>query len=265
MMDGLSKQRQRQAALPDAPTLRQAMQEAVATSAFRPGLFTPFLEAVEQSRGLAPLSFDALHNSSLGLQLETRMHVYRDHWMGIIPLCAVADEQALRAVVREVGGNIHYLDLTSESSRMVASYRDETLIMSGYGLLGAALVLLWALRARRVWRVLAPVAAAILLTTALLHLLGQQLSLFHIAALLLVLGIGLDYALFIERTPSSHPHFAATALALITCSLTTLMVFGLLATTAIPVLQAIGLTVSIGALLSLILSATMVHNDARPK
>ena len=41
-------------------------------------------------------------------------------------------------------------------------------------------------------------------------------------------------------------------------------VFGLLASTSLPVLQAIGLTVSLGTLLSLILSATMVHNGARP-
>jgi predicted exporter len=90
-------------------------------------------------------------------------------------------------------------------------------------------------------------------------LLGQQLSLFHIAALLLVMGIGIDYALFIARTPTDDPRFAATAGSLLLCNLSTLLVFGLLATSGLPVLFAIGMTVSVGTLLSLAFSAMMVR------
>ncbi len=143
---------------------------------------------------------------------------------------------------------------------MVAGYREEALRLSALGALLIVLVLAAVLRDLRLTaRVVSPVAAAVLGSAAVLSLLGQQLSLFHIAALLLVMGIGIDYAVFIVRTPVNHPRFAATAGSLLLCNLSTLLVFGLLATSELPVLFAIGMTVAVGTLLSLAFSAMMVR------
>ena len=68
-------------------------------------------------------------------------------------------------------------------------------------LLGSSVtVLALALRSPAlVLRVVIPILAAILVTLALLQLLGIRLTLFHLAALLLMTGVSLDYALFLNR------------------------------------------------------------------
>jgi predicted exporter len=71
-----------------------------------------------------------------------------------------------------------------------------------------------------------------------------------------VLGIGLNYALFFERPPEDDEERQRTRLALALCSASTVITFGILATSATPVLRAIGASVAIGAVWSLLLAAT---------
>ena len=108
---------------------------------------------------------------------------------------------------------------------------------------------------RRSLRVLAPNAAALILTTAILIAMGQLLSVFHLVALLLVVGIGLNYALFFERTPADAAERTRTRMSLAVCSLSTIVTFSFLGSSSTPVLRAIGSTVALGAVLSLLLSA----------
>jgi predicted exporter len=139
---------------------------------------------------------------------------------------------------------------------MVNGYRHEALHQAGWGaLLILALLTVGLGSPRRAWRVTAPIAAALVLTMSLLVAGGQRLGVFHLVALLLVLGIGLNYALFFERPPADAAERARTRLALAVCSISTVATFGFLSLSATPVLHAIGSTVALGALLSLILSA----------
>ena len=76
-----------------------------------------------------------------------------------------------------------------------------------------------------------------------------------------VIGIGLDYGLFFNRNHYTLEERNRTIQALVICSLTTVLAFGLLAFSQFPVLRAIGTTVAAGALLSLLFSATFVVHD----
>jgi predicted exporter len=93
------------------------------------------------------------------------------------------------------------------------------------------------------------------MTVAVLVASGEKLSVFHLVALLLVLGIGLNYALFFERTPADADERLRTRLALSVCSVSTIVTFGFLALSSTPVLHAIGSTVALGAVLALVMSA----------
>jgi predicted exporter len=79
---------------------------------------------------------------------------------------------------------------------------------------------------------------------------------------LLVLGIGVNFALFFNRAWTDELERRRTHLALLVCSLTSLSAFGTLAFSQTPVLHAIGLTVSLGVLLSLFSSAALAVNTA---
>ena len=108
------------------------------------------------------------------------------------------------------------------------------------------IVLLIALRSpKHVIKVLLPVAIALILDTALLSM-WQRLSLFHLVSLLLVIGISLDYSLFINRPGVDWEERSRTLHSLTVCLASTVVVFGLLALSEIPVLKAMGSTVVIG-------------------
>ena len=76
---------------------------------------------------------------------------------------------------------------------------------------------------------------------------------------LLVIGLGLDYSLFFTRPNDNRALQQRTAFGVIVCFGSTALVFGMLALSSIPVLNAIGLTVFIGVSLSLLLAALFSH------
>ena len=85
---------------------------------------------------------------------------------------------------------------------------------------------------------------------AVLRLTGQLLSLFHLVSLLLVVGISIDYGLFFSRGDADADLRGRTFHGLSVCVLSTVSVFGILATSRLPVLNAIGTTVAVGVALS---------------
>ena len=112
---------------------------------------------------------------------------------------------------------------------------------------------LWAglRRPGRLLRVLAAMVAAQVVTVALLTLAGTKLSPIHLASLLLVGGVGLDYALFLAREQLDAEERARTLRTLVTCHAIILLTFGLLATCTTPILRDMGVAIALGAALSL--------------
>jgi predicted exporter len=102
-------------------------------------------------------------------------------------------------------------------------------------------------------------ALTTLVVLAALHAGGVSLSLFHLIALVLAAGLGLDYALFFERAADDPAEQRRTLHAVLVCSLSTLMVFALLATSSLPVLRAIGVTVSVGVVGNFVLALLLTR------
>lgn len=171
-------------------------------------------------------------------------------YASLLPLQGVRDADAVKALVSQHGW-LNYVDKVADISELFGRYRERTvwLIALGYG---AILVLLvgrygWA----RGTAVMLPTALAALLTIAGLGWIGEQLNLFHLLALLLVLGIGVDYALFLVE---GFEHADATMLTILLSALSTELSFGLLAVSDTPAVRAFGLTVFIGVAGSVLLA-----------
>ena len=128
--------------------------------------------------------------------------------------------------------------------------------MALVGLLAIVALLFIALRSpARVARVMAPLAAGVLVVAAWHTLGGTRLSLLHLVGLLLVVAIGSNYALFFDRMAQRRAGSTARTLAsLALANVTTVASFGVLSLSSIPVLEAIGSTVAVGAFLTLIFS-----------
>jgi predicted exporter len=94
------------------------------------------------------------------------------------------------------------------------------------------------------WRALGPTALASIATLAILGIMGKGIELFHVLALMLLLGIGVDYGIFFQEQSGAEDRAAWLAVGL--SALSTLLSFGLLALSKTPALQAFGLTMALG-------------------
>ena len=258
-------QQARQSSVPDRETLERNLTSAMKGLPFRPGLFQPFLDAAGKARTQEPVDIQMFRGTALGIKLDSLLFMHEGRWAAIVPLRGVTDRQKFRELLAPWGTQqITYLDLKEESNRMVSLYRDETLRLLGWGVLAISLVLLAGLRAPvTVLRVMLPIGSAIVVVAALLHVLGERFSLFHIASFLLVTGLGLDYALFFNRRDGTQAERGRTVYGLVVCSTTTILVFGVLALSQIPVLRAIGLTTALGSLACLVFAAFLAESPKK--
>ncbi len=255
-------QRARQAALPDRATLDEALREAAAGLPFRATAFAPFLAAVEESRALAPLDLPALEAVAPTIAARVAPLVSRDGdrvW-GIATATGVTDPLALERTVAELGlPGVLFLDVKVEMERLLADYGRSTLL---WALAGGVVVLgLLALGLRSVaaaLRVAAPIAGALVVAVAGLTSAGEALSLFHLAALLLLAGLAIDYSLFLAGSDRADAGAADDRSgAVLSCAVSTLLTFGLLSLCQTPLLHGIGLTVAIGVSAAFLLACAL--------
>jgi predicted exporter len=258
-------QEARRAALPDAATLAANLDKAAAGLPFRPGLFAPFLEDVARAKSQPLLEAEALRGTALGARLDSLLVKSGAGWAALVPLAGLRDARALEAAMRAGGEpDVQLLDLKREADSLVAGYRAEALRLLAIGLAGIALLVFLGLRSiAATARVLAPVLAATLLVVATLSLAGVPLTLFHLVALLLVVGVGTNYALFFNQAPEGRDERALMLLSLAVASVATLISASALATSGTPVLRAIGLTAAVGTVYALVLSALLAPRSAR--
>ncbi|MGI9435442.1 MAG: MMPL family transporter [Geminicoccaceae bacterium] len=246
-----ARQTGHQAGLPSTSELAATLAAATEGLPFNSGLFEPFRQAVEDSRQLAPLTAEAglalFAGTPLGIKLDQLLLQADDRWYGFLPLRQVGDVAGLQAIA-EATAEIELIDLKALTDDILLSFRNEALVLMMLGLI-AALILLGVLgypltglaRSALVLTLSLPVTAAIL------ALAGEQLTMLHILAALLVIGLGIDYTVFFSWPSTDDEQRRRMRQALIACMLSTTLVFGLLAGSSIGVLSAIGLTVAIGA------------------
>jgi len=217
---------------------------------FAPEHLQPFIEETQTAKRQPALMREDLHGTALALKLEALLAQRRAQWFAMLPLRGVADASALeqesRASVRK---GVVLLDLKRESDALYQGYLARVLKFALLGAAAIALLLAAALRSlRRAWEVLAPLAAAVIVTVAILIAGGDRLNIFHVVALLLVIGVGSNYnTLFFERRNMANASPERTVTSLLFCNLSTVIGFGVIGFASTPVLSAIGSTVAIGA------------------
>jgi len=259
-LPSLATQRARQARLPEPAALQAALQQAQQGLPFKPGSFDAFLRDVAAARSLPPLTAERFFASPLGLRLKAQLQPRDGHWIGLVSLVGVADTSALVALAAQPDAPARLLDLKHASESLVAAYRTRVLYSLAVAAVLLVVVVSVALRRRnRVLRVLLPMAVTTLLILAALRLGGVSLSLFHLIALVLAAGLGLDYALFFEHVEDNELEQRRTLHAILVCSASTFLVFLLLALSSLPVLRAIGTTVTLGVIFNFVLALLLTR------
>lgn len=151
----------------------------------------------------------------------------------------VAPEE-VRAAVEAVRG-VAYVDQVADISHVLGEYRRiaSWLMLVVMTVMLACLLVFY--RSGAAVRTAFPAATGLALTLATLGLLHEPVNLFHVLSLLLVLGLGVDYAIILREGRNQQ-----AVLAVFLSMTTTLISFGLLGFSSVPFVRSIGMTVAFG-------------------
>lgn len=146
----------------------------------------------------------------------------------------------VKTLANDLSG-VTWIDYPQDIAKTLGQYRDQITKLLALSI--AAVILILACRFKRQsWRAFTPTVLGLLLTVALLSLLGMSFSLFTVLALVLLLGLGFDYGIFMTTSEQEAETLATIAFA----ALTTFLSFGLLVLSSTPALKIFGMTVAMG-------------------
>ncbi|MDY0037138.1 MAG: MMPL family transporter [Zoogloea oleivorans] len=258
-------QRARQQSLPARDELARRLNTALDGLPLRADKLGAFLDDVDAARRQPLLTPESLRGSTLALAVDSLLLERPQGWTVLMPLRAPAGDTPLdpaRIQAALAGSGALFVDIFGESNHLYQAYLDEAILLSLAGCL--AIVLLMAVTLRqpgRLIRVLIPLVATELIVMAGLALTGQRLTLLHLIGMLLIVAVGSNYALFFDRADSNPGDDPRTLASLLLANLATVIGFGALAFSPVPVLKAIGITVGPGAVLTLMISAMLARKN----
>ncbi|MCP3140991.1 MMPL family transporter [Pyxidicoccus xibeiensis] len=202
--------------------------ESPTRAAFATDVLTP-------ARFLASPAASAVQRQWLGLLGE-------QHY-SVVMLRGLNDPSVLPRLAEAARGldGVRWVDKTEEISRLLGRYRR---LMGGLIVVGyvAVLLTLVARFRREAWRAWLPSVLGTLITLAVFGWTGEPLQLFSVLGLVLLLGMGVDYGIFLLEHPGEGSAWLAVALA----GVSTLLSFGLLGLSATPALRSFGLAMLLG-------------------
>jgi predicted exporter len=271
-LPSLELQRKRRDALPAADDLRDRLRSAVATLPIRAARLEPFVESVARARATAPVERADLNGTSLAAGVDALLAQRGGRTIALLPLRAPStgphafeiDTARVSGALGEAppGVSVTVFDLKRESNALYADYLSDAIRLSLLGFGAILLLLLVTLKSiSRVVRVVAPLILSVLVVIALLVASGQTMTILHLVGLLLIVAVGSNYALFFDRRTVETDAVDRTTMiaSLAIANLATVLGFGVLSFSSVPVLKALGTTVAPGAFAALLFSALMAE------
>jgi len=208
---------------------------------------------VAQTRVLTPAAFAT---SSLA-ELLPPMQQQGSGWRTLVTMSGRVQVADLTALAQQIEG-VTLVNQTEDLSQLLGRYRTSVseLLLVTVLLLAIGLTLRYR---HHSWRMLLPLTLAMAVALGCAAMDG--ITLFHVMALLLVIGIGLDTAVFYTEGGFTAESWLASSLA---CG-TSILAFGLLSLSAVPVLHQFGLIILVGILACWLLTPLFFRpSAARP-
>jgi len=173
------------------------------------------------------------------------------------------NEPALIATAQAVPGVV-FVDKAASVSKLFGAYR----VDSGWWLAGALALVLVLLMLRYSLSggiaVTLPVLLAVGVTLAVFGYVHVPLNLFNWLALMLVLGVGANYAVFLrEGCLRTDADLGAVWTGVLLSAATTLLSFGMLGMSAMPALKSFGATLALGIAVSVLLAPIGMPSESR--
>ncbi len=241
-------QRRNLAVLRASENLPERLDSAFQQAGFVPGSFAPFAAALAAAP--EPLTLAELRDSPLG-ELASTLVMDLGGRTGVITyLRGVGDPAAVRGALDGLA-DVHWFEQRAFLNEIFARFRDQTVRQTALGCLFVLPLLM--LRYRGLRRALAaflPSTLSALVVLSLFAAFGHEINLLHTVSLLVVMGMGVDFGIYLVDSVDSQRALGATLISILVCCLSTMFTFGTLALSSHPGLRAIGLTSGLGIALS---------------
>ncbi len=268
-LPSLATQAARRASLPDPATLARNLGIAARDLPLDAAQLGPFESDVESARRGPLMSAADLGGTSMAAALESLTMRSEGGWSALLPLHAAdpgrpsIDVARVRLALEAAHCGAEVLDLKQQSDALYADYLRDAMRLSLAGCVAIVVLLLIALRSPgRVARVLAPLVLAVLVVAAALALSGVRLTILHLVGMLLIVAVGSNYALFFDSRHGDGGDTGETLASLCIANACTVLGFGLLSFSGVPVLEALGTTVAPGAVLALVFAGILTPVSA---
>ncbi|MFB9216001.1 MMPL family transporter [Vibrio sinaloensis] len=152
--------------------------------------------------------------------------------------------------------DIRYLNKAEEISTLFAQYRVKVMELLALAVVAISVLLAKRYGLTHTVRIVLPSVIACIAGLATASALGSTLNLFNLLALILIIGIGIDYTLFFAE----KAHSQSTLLAITLSAITTLLSFGLLALSQTHAIHSFGITVLSGIFIAWLLSPIAIKS-----
>ncbi len=272
-LPGPAAQRARQASLPAPAELAARLPAALAGFPVSAGRLAPFVADVAAARSAPLVTAADLAGTPLAAATDALLVASGNTASAFLPITPPGGGELPAAALGELSTAVaaaapaaRLLDLKAEADALYTHYLAQAVALSLAGLAALVLLLVIARSPARALRIVAPLALAVLTVAAGLALAGERLGILHVVGMLLIVAVGSNYALFFDRLGARAAAVPRTLASLLIANLATVMGFGVLAFSAVPVLAALGRTVAPGALLALLFAALLapLPPPARP-
>ena len=166
----------------------------------------------------------------------------------------------MHAVQQLSSANVQMLRPVHQLSELFQQHREhaQRLLIGALVLLAIGLGLLYGKKS--ILPLVLPVSMALMTAFAIQAWLGVEINLFSIMGTFLIIGIGVDYAIFYRH---GHDHPQVVGMALFLCMMSTFFGFGLLSFSHTYAIHSFGLTVLLGVIFSFIYATLFTSSDEK--
>lgn len=156
--------------------------------------------------------------------------------------------------------NVQLLQPVQSLSDLFKQHRIQAQWLLVAAMITLALGLGWVYGRAAILPLVLPVTLALISTFAVQAWLGVEINLFSLMGTFLIIGIGVDYAIFYRH---GHDHAQVVGMALFLCMMSTFFGFGLLAFSQTYAIHCFGLTVLLGVVFAFIYATLFTSSDAK--
>ena len=255
----------------------QRLEEATAAAGFRPGVFEPFIDRLPTLLDPAErITYEGLMEHGLGPVTSRFIAKGEEGYLAVTYLYPHADSDVM-ALARAVKNFDPSLGITGQAlvnAELKESFLPQFLKAIVIGTIAGALLIYLDFHSVRLTLLcLLPTALGLLWSAGVFALVGYELDLFSVFGVVMVIGIGVDYAIHIlhraaiEAGRDLQEFLPWTGAAIALAALTTIIGFGTLAFSSYRPLATLGVVVAISvvfiALASLLVLPAILGGRAR--